>query len=111
MISLYGPENLTPEIFVLGSKPFIVDARTLGSAIEEYSREFHVEIRPYDGSDPSIPLDPREQRKYFFYERLDESCFLVDIHVQRGKENICPKQNLDFSLLDGDEVHIGMLVC
>ena len=36
---------------------------------------------------------------------------VTDIHILRGKENICPKQDLLFSLIDGDYVHFGFYGC
>jgi hypothetical protein len=118
MVSIHGPSNRTKRtpsgregIFLLKCDPLVVDADTLGSAIAAYSRQYAVRFRPYDGSDPQIPFGPGELPKYFFYEQFDGSCRLVDIHIKRGTESICPRQDLSVSLRQGDEVHIGQLVC
>jgi hypothetical protein len=118
MIAIHGPSNRTKrtpsgigEIFLLTHDPLMVDAETLGSALAAYSREYRVEIRPYDGSDPQIPFRPGELPKYFFYEKSDGGGWLVDIHIVRGTETICPKQDLGVRLQSGDRVHIGELAC
>jgi hypothetical protein len=98
-------------IVLLKSDPLIVDTETLGLALAAYSRQYGVRIRPYDGSDPQVPFNPGELPKYFFYEKSDGSSWLVDIHINRGTESICPKQDLSVRLQHGDEVHIGELAC
>jgi hypothetical protein len=118
MIAIRGPSNRTKrtssgigEIYLLTHDPLMVEAETLGSAIAAYSREYRVEIRPYDGSDPQIPFSPGELPKYFFYEKADGGTWLVDIHIMRATESICPRQDLSVRLQTGDEVHIGELAC
>lgn len=36
---------------------------------------------------------------------------IVDIHVQSGAEENCPKQDVTFPLLSGDQVCLGPLGC
>lgn len=57
-----------------------------------------------------VPHDPP---KYFRYHpsRDDPSFELVDIHVTRGADEICIKQDLSFPLLPGDKVMFGHLAC
>ena len=79
-----------------------IEAKTLGEAIHAAEQILHLEI---------IPHDPP---KWFRVRGLldqKESYGLVDIHILRGTENICPKQDLDFPLLDSDIVAIGALAC
>jgi len=101
-IAIHGPPNRT-----LNSDPLIVDADTLFSALEAYSRRYDGLLRPYDGSDPRVPFQAGEPPKYFYYTKPDGSVRLVDIHIKRGTDSISPKQDLSFRLQDGDEVHIG----
>ncbi|MEL7259317.1 MAG: hypothetical protein AAFN80_16020 [Pseudomonadota bacterium] len=120
MIQIFGPENrqfyMTPNENGNGFKridgaPVLANAATLGDAIRAYEDEHAVLIRPYDGSLEAIPFNTGEEPKYFFY---DNSAFvggLVDIHVLRTGQEICPKQSLSFKLLEGDIVQIGELVC
>jgi len=58
-----------------------------------------------------IPHDPP---KYFrCYPRGEDPGLydLVDVHVERNGDEICPKQDLAFPLLPGDVVTIGLLSC
>jgi hypothetical protein len=100
-IAIHGPSNRTT------ADPLIVEADTLLSALEAYSRRYGALIRPYDGSDPRAPFQAGEPPKYFFYTQADGSVRLVDIHIKRGTGSICPKQDVSFRLRHGDEVHIG----
>ncbi|CAM2143919.1 protein of unknown function [Pararobbsia alpina] len=85
------------------------DALTLGDAIAQYERHFGVRI--------SIHIDAEDAEekfgdKYFRYiDEAGDEDILVDIHVFRGDEELCPKQNLDFALEDADIVELGPLLC
>jgi len=89
-------------------------AKTVKQALDIYSKALQVDVKPYDGSFPDRPLD-KDNLKYFIceYNRGDQGPYidLVDIHVQRGDEEICIKQNLDFELRDGDIVDLGAMAC
>ncbi|EGF93156.1 hypothetical protein ABI_15960 [Asticcacaulis biprosthecium C19] len=92
--------------------PFEVSAATLGEAIRQFEAAFSVTVSPYDGTDPALPFTEGEPRRYFFYSNADADRFLIDIHIFRGTEEICPKQNLDYPLQNGDIVDMaGPLVC
>lgn len=91
--------------------PLVSPARTLGEALQDYGRQMQVVITPYDGSNPAVPLGPGEAPKYFVYRLCDGSFRLVDVHVQRAGEWVCPKQNLAFEVSDADEIEIGELIC
>jgi hypothetical protein len=85
---------------------------TLGEALKLFEDRHRVRVTPYDGSWDSMPLERAGGRKYFIFNdggRFGDT--LVDIHVERGGEEICPKQDLDFPLLDGDLINVGVLVC
>ena len=92
-------------------EPLLVHAETLEEALASYTRRFGVRFRPYDGSLPSIPFGPGDPPKFFFYERADGSSILVDIHIERGTDTICPKQDLGVRLQPTDRVNIGRLAC
>ena len=119
MPKMFGPENRfvlqvanleTNTFEPLYGEPLIVEATTLGDAIQAYEQEFGLSITPYDGTLPRAAFAHGEAPKYFFYTKAD-STQLVDIHIQRGDEEICPKQDLSFILLEDDVLHIGSLVC
>ncbi len=83
------------------------DAKTLGEAIREYERHFNVEVRPC-----SAPLPGQSEVKYFtLTEAKNQFVHYVDIHVLRGEEEICTKQDLSFQLESSDLVEMGELVC
>jgi len=118
MAAIYGPScppQSPPQgrvgIQLLQREPLLVDAQTLADALAAYTHQYGVRFRPYDGSDPRVPFEYGEPPKYFCYERPDGSSFLVDIHIQRGSEDICPKQDLSIGLESTDQVHIGRLAC
>jgi hypothetical protein len=124
VIRLYGPKILesvattdetTGELVVVPHRGLDVSqTKTVGQAIEIFTKKFEVEVKPYDGSFEDMPLD-KDNLKYFFCEyesdRFGTCKQLADIHVQRGDEDICIKQNLDFELLDGDIVRVQELAC
>lgn len=120
MIKIFGPENpartCVPNSDGSGfhaeeGKAVETPAPTLGAALKAYEKEFAVSIEPYDGSLPTVPFHPDEPPKYFFYDDNRTGPRLVDVHIQRGSHDICPKQDLQFQLLKGDIIHIGALVC
>ena len=85
---------------------------TSGEALKLYADRHDIRLTPYDGSWDSLPSESKSEPKYFFFN--DGGRFgdiLVDIHVERGGEDICPKQDLEFPLLDGDIINIGALAC
>lgn len=119
MIAMYGPSwprrvdrraergNYEPH----DEPPFLVDARTLGDALSAYGAHFSVDIKPYDGTLEFFPLEAGMPPKYFFYVHANGDQSVVDIHVIRGNEELCPKQDLVFALLADDLVEIGALIC
>jgi hypothetical protein len=83
------------------------NAKTLHEAIQEYEKHFNVAIRPC-----LDPLPGQSEVKYFILTDLEsEIIWYVDIHVLRGNEEICPKQNLAFELETEDLVEMGALIC
>ncbi len=60
-----------------------------------------------------IYVIPDDALKYFkyFQNRQSSEFMLVDIHVRRNGEEICPKQDLMFPLFLDDTVEAGMLIC
>jgi hypothetical protein len=116
--AIYGPScppqarsQGSAEIVLLKREPLLVVAETLAEALAAYTGQYGVRFRPYDGSDPRVPFQRGEPPKYFLYDTPDGRSILVDIHIQRGSESICPKQDLSVHLEPNDEVHIGPLAC
>ena len=123
IVKVHGFDNSVLHIDFTGSQPdrrtpiqkvdFIeVAVATLGEALAAYCEQAAVTIIPYDGRFDSPPSG-EGQAKYFLYDDGGQRFgkMVTDIHVRRGKENICPKQNLSFSLIDGDYVHFGFYGC
>ena len=119
MIGMYGPSwpqrvdrRIERGPYEPHDEPaFMADARTLGEAIAAYSSHFQVVIRPYDGSNPAVPIAPGDEPRYFTYKPKIDDETLVDIHVHRHGEWLCPKQDLDFVLNDGEVVSLSGLIC
>ena len=118
MVEIYGPEcplkipkKPGSGIVIKSQEPLRTNANTLAEALDAYAKEFRVRFRPYDGSLIEVPFGRDEPHKYFFHEKADGDCFLVDVHIERGSEEICPKQDLGVILRPGDRVRIGHLVC
>ncbi|MBL8546613.1 MAG: hypothetical protein JNL81_09110 [Hyphomonadaceae bacterium] len=113
MVKVFGPDtSFAKSAFDADEIPFEVDAATLGEALDAYSRNYGVAFATYDGSWPTLPFDPSDP-KWFFYrsKRPKWEEVVVDVHIERGDEEICPRQNLAFPLRVNDEIHIGPLAC
>jgi hypothetical protein len=106
-----------PQIFPLGSprisfdstKGVLVDlpglalsGSTLGELLASLEQATGDRVIPDNGSE-----------KYFLYfsGRAAGNPMLVDIHILRDGQEICPKQDLSFALLDSDKVVAGPLAC
>jgi len=88
---------------------FESNAETLGDAIKAYEARFDVSISPYS---TQITPDDEDAAKYFLCkDNQAELTSLVDIHIFRGKEEICPKQNISFKLELTDMVELGEPIC
>jgi hypothetical protein len=117
MLVMYGPHNRSYlPVDPPDSLAFRCDVDTLGQAIWEYERAFGVTITPHDASAGLDLLEADERPKYFVYASTlasgEREEFLVDIHVERLGEEICPKQDLTFRLLRDDVVQIWTgMVC
>jgi hypothetical protein len=84
-------------------------AKTLGEAIAHYANHFAVEI-----SAMTTPLDGKPENLGKFFECRQPATgmyWVLDIHVLRGNEELCPKQDLLFGLHAQDIVELGALVC
>lgn len=118
LVGVYGPENPEWEsrdvssggLELVAVDPVRVAARFLGEALDGYSAMFGVSFSLYEGEPGPDPW-PHGGPKYFHYRKAADDQLLVDIHILRDGEEICPKQNLDFELQAGDIIQIGVLVC
>jgi hypothetical protein len=85
------------EIVVRELEPLLATAETPADALPEYSREYGVRFRAYDGSGPSVRFEAGEPAKYFFYEKADGTSYLVDakprsnrlLHATAGNTRAC----------------------
>jgi hypothetical protein len=80
-----------------------IAAQTVGDAVAVAAEHFGVRIVPHD--------PPKWFRIYGMPDYTAEQYMLVDIHVVRGEQDICIKQDLGFTLLESDVVSIGALAC
>ena len=79
-----------------------IEATTLGAAVAVASQLLSIRI---------VPHDPPKWFRVYGSPDCTAEYKLVDIHVYRGREMICPKQDLSFRLLESDLVSIGVLAC
>lgn len=112
MIQVFGPCN--PRVIFSGSNldpkpgnPFCANAGKLKDALRAYEAHFAVTIEPC-----LTLLSGQSEHKYFNVKSpLPKQNGLVDIHVFRGKDEICPRQDLGFALEEGDVIEMGSLAC
>jgi len=96
------PQFEMPDLKVLVEKPGLdLIGNTLGEILIDLENKTGIYIVPHDTP------------KYFkyFQNRQSSDFMLVDIHIRRQGEEICPKQDLMFPLLSDDVVEAGMLIC
>lgn len=111
MIQIFGPCNprvtFGPKLIRQPENPFYAAVENLGDALRAYEIKFKVVI------EPCLTLLPgQSEYKYFNVKsQLPKQSGLVDIHVFRDNEEICPRQDLGFPLKDGDVLEMGSLAC
>ena len=79
-----------------------IEAATLGEAVAVAAGIFGVRI---------VPHDPPKWFRVYGIPDIPFEYRIVDIHIKRGADVICPKQDLSYPLLDTDIVSIGMCAC
>lgn len=79
-----------------------IHAKTLGEAIAAAEEYFQIRI---------VPHDPPKWFRIYLPGAPEEEFRLVDIHIIREDEHICPKQDLNYPLFDTDTIYIGALAC
>jgi hypothetical protein len=85
------------------------EAATLGQAIAEYEGHFNVKVTPM--TKPLYGIAENVGKYFDCREPKTGMQWIVDIHVFRGGEELCPKQDLQFHLLAEDIVEMGELIC
>ena len=78
-----------------------IEATTLGQMIDVVMQNY----------DCKIIKNPDLDKYFIYYGEKAPDGVLVDIHINRRGETICPKQNLDFILEKNDEIHFGVPAC
>ena len=99
---LLHPREREPNSLVRSKPGLSILAGTLGEAVATAAEYFGVRI---------VPHDPP---KWFrVYESSGDTTHykLVDIHIHRNGQEICPKQDLAYPLMESDVVTIGVLAC
>ena len=91
------------------SEPMLIDASTLGEALEVCCAKTDATVRACDGSDPRMLFATGETPRFFVHVDAEHGEDFVDIHVTRRGESICCKQRLDFELEEGDVIELGVL--
>jgi hypothetical protein len=96
--------------FIEVPKPYLVEAATLGEALNILARFQKLSFEPFKG-DEYIVFEKQEDRKYFLFNDVNGIGHLRDVHILRHETEICPGQDLGFPLIEGDIVMIGPLIC
>ena len=78
-----------------------IEAATLGELIDVVMENY----------DCKITKNPDLDKYFIYYDEKAPDGVLVDIHINRRGETICPKQNLDFVLEKNDEIRFGAPAC
>jgi hypothetical protein len=96
-------EPFPPVAWLIEQPGAWIQGNNLGEVLTNFGVLFDVRIVPDDSP------------KYFLYFELgdgkDDVARLVDIHVNRRGDEICPKQDLTFPLKAGDIVEILQCIC
>ncbi|WP_157476583.1 hypothetical protein [Lysobacter sp. Root690] len=91
---VHGPYHLD-EFLGSPDQSLRVRAASLGEALDAYQHAFRTRIAPAVGYDG----------RYFLYLELDSGNeHLIDIHVRRGDDEFCARQDRDLPLQDDDVV-------
>jgi hypothetical protein len=97
---VHGPHHLY-EFLGSPNQSLQMQAATLGEALDAYQRAFPVRLAPATGYDG----------RYFLYLNLDSGDEqLIDIHVRRGNDDFCARQDRDLPLQDDDVVVLMALL-
>jgi hypothetical protein len=96
------PLNSDPDCPLRSQAGQRIEATTLGEAVAAADEIFQTRI---------VPHDPPKWFRVYGIPDFGEQFILVDIHVMRGAEDLCPRQDLAFPLLDSDIVRIGAIAC
>jgi hypothetical protein len=93
MIRIFGPCN--PRVTFAGpslqqqpENPFCISAGNLGDALRAYETHFKVTIEPC----LALMAEQSEYKYFNVSSSVPKQGGLVDIHVFRGDEEICPRQ-------------------
>jgi hypothetical protein len=79
-----------------------IDAAALGDAKQIAAEMYAVRI---------VPHDPPKWFRVYDMPEMDGHFILADVHVERGAEELCPKQDVSFPLFETDIVRIGAIAC
>ena len=101
-----------------------IEATSLRDALAAAEKHFHVTFQPHDEQKwfrvhypPQHPYHEMYARRSAHFPDLydtgdsKQQYRLVDIHIRRNEEWLCPKQDLEFPLLPRDTVHFMQLIC
>jgi len=79
----------------------LIEAESLGELIDVLTEKY----------DCRIIKNPDLDKYFIYYGEKAPDGVLVDIHINRRGDTICPKQNLNFVLEKNDEIHFGVPAC
>lgn len=113
-------QNPLPDVEDSGSaneikfiQPVEIAGKTLGELLKNYCRQYDVEITPAKGIIDETTKEPKYWQYFGNHEFYGvDGEIIIDIHITRDGKMICPKQDLDFPLLETDLISIpAMYAC
>jgi hypothetical protein len=116
MIKIADPHGiLSGAATVAVQTPIVLEAETLGDAVRFAEKQFDLRIQPETGGRyfriESGTESDTEAPPVIVDAEGDSCAGLTDIHIQRGAEQLCPKQDFAYPLQSGDEVVFEVLLC
>lgn len=120
MIGMFGPEwreerteneELTNKWGVriaTERAPFMVNASTFGRALEIYCSYFKCALEPFSGELPQGWCGHGIEGSYFQYTPQHGEESVLDIHIRRGEDILCPKQDMSYPMKTDDIITVGV---
>lgn len=79
-----------------------IEAKTLGEALFQAGRLLNVRFEAHE---------PPKYFRIYGIPGWGDKFILVDVHIIRNGTEICPKQDLEFPVLESDIVCVALLGC
>lgn len=94
-------------------QPVEIPGKSLGELLKNYCQQYDLKITPAKGFIDETSKEPKYWQYIGNHDFFGvDGEIIIDIHVTRDGKMICPKQDLDFPLIETDLIDIpAMLAC